>query len=130
MWQVGLLIRAHARGRHDHAGGAEAALEGLGVVEGLLDRVHLPGGSEPLDGRDLAPFGAKRGYEAGMEGLAINPHGAGPAVARVAALLDAEDLEVAEEGAEALPGFGLRREEVPVDFVSAHASSARICSAK
>ena len=41
-WQVGLLALVQRRRRHDHSGGAEAALEPLRVEEGLLHRVKAP----------------------------------------------------------------------------------------
>ena len=116
--------------RHHHAGRAVAALEGLCVVERLLHRVELPVLGQALDGRHFAPFGAKGGHQAGMEWLAVQPHRAGAAIAGVAAFLDAKDLQVAQKGAQALAGLRLGRVEVAVDLVSAHASSARICSAK
>ena len=132
MRQVG-LVRLVERGRgrrHDHAGGAVAALEGLGVVERLLHGMKLAVLGETLDGRDLAPVGAERGHETGMERLVIDPYGAGAAVTRVATLLHPEDFEVAQEGAQTLSGLGVDRVEVAVDFISSHTSSARICSAK
>ena len=101
-----------------------------GTVTALTkSRVAVLGG-EALEGRDPAPLGAEGRDEAGVERLAVDPHGAGSAVARVAAFLHTEDFEVAQEGAQTLSGAGIDRVESAVDFVPAHASSARICSAK
>ena len=52
------------------------------------------------------------------------------AVAGIAALLDAEHIEVAQEGAQALAGPRLGGIETTVDLIVAHDSSARICSAR
>jgi hypothetical protein len=107
MRQVGLVASSKAaRPCHHHAGGAVAALEGLRVVERLLDGMQLAVLGEALDGRDLAALAAEGGHQAGVERLAVEPHRAGAAVARVAAFLDAEHFEVAQEGAQALAGFG------------------------
>ena len=131
MRQIVLVRLECGRGRgHDHAGRTVAALEGLGVVEGLLHRMKRAVLGEPLDGRDPAAFAAEGGHEAGMVGLAVDPHGAGAAVAGVAALLDAEHFKVAQEGAQALAGFRLGGVAPAIDVERAHASSARICSAK
>ncbi len=130
--QVGLVRFVEGRrGRgHHHAGGAVAALEGLRVVERLLDGMKHAVLGETLDGRDLAAVAAKGGHQAGMERVAVEPHGAGAAVAGIAAFLDAEHLEVAQEGAQALAGLRFGRIETAVYFVVAHASSSRICSAR
>ena len=122
------------RCRHDHACGAEAALKGLRIEERLLHRVELAVAGEPFDGGDLVPGAAEGGHQAGMEGHAVEPDGAGAAVALVAALLDAEEAELAQEGSEALPRLRLRREGPAVHgeihaVAPGFASSARICSA-
>ena len=132
MRQVGLvrLVERRRGRRHHHAGGAVAALEGLRVVEGLLDWMQLAVLGEALDGGDLAALAAEGGHQTGMERLAVQPHRAGAAVAGIAALLDAEDFQVAQEGAQALAGLRFGRVKAAVDLVFAHDSSARICSAR
>ncbi len=65
---------------------------------------------EPLDGGDLAPRGAEGGHQAGVERHAVEPDRAGAAIALVAAFLDAEPAELAQEGAQALAGRGFGRE--------------------
>ena len=127
-------LAVEGRCRHDHACGAEAALKGLRIEEGLLHRVELAVAGEPFDGGDLVPGAAEGGHQAGMERHAVEPDGAGAAVALVAAFLDAEEAELAQEGSEALTGRRLRREG-PAVHGEIHAeapglaSSARICSA-
>ncbi len=103
------------RRRHDHAGGAEAALEGLRVEKGLLHGMQLAVLGQALDGGDLAPGGAEGRDEAAMEGHAVEPDRAGAAIALVAALLDAEPAVLAQEGAQALAGRGLGRKLLAVD---------------
>jgi hypothetical protein len=101
----------------------------------------------------LAPGGVEGRHQAGMNGHAVEPHGAGAAIAGVAALLDPEYAPVTQEGAQALsrcwlggkqfavdvvvhPGIGraggMRIRNVGMFHLRAPdcASSARICSAK
>ena len=122
---VGLVERGRGR-RHHHAGGAVAALEGLRVMEGLLDGMQLAVLGEAFDGGDLLAFAAEGRHQAGMERLAVHPHRAGAAVAGVAAFLDAEHFQVAQEGAQALAGLRFGRVQAAIDLVLAHDSSARI----
>ena len=88
-----------------------------------------------------------------MNGHAVEPHGAGAAIAGVAAFLDAEHAAIAQEGAQALSRRRLGGKQLAVDVVvrpgidgagamrirnvgifhlraPGCASSARICSAK
>src|SRR5262249_12506723 len=124
-------VRLVERGRgHDHAGSAVAALEALRVVEGLLQRMELSLVRQALDGRDPAPLGTEGRYQAGMERLAVAMDGAGAAVARVAAFLDAKNLEVSQEGAQALARVRIGL-VLPAVHLELHgASSARISSAR
>jgi len=130
MRQVVFVRLVECSRRHDHAGGAEAALEGLGVMECLLQGMQRAISGKAFDSGDLAALAAEGGDQAGVERLAVDVHRAGAAVARVAAFLDAEDFQIAQEGAQALAGLRLGRIELAVDLELAHASSARICSAK
>ena len=114
---------------HDHACGAEAALEGLRIEKRLLHRVQLAVLGEPLDSGDLALGGAEGRQQAAMIGHAVEPHRAGAAIALVAAFLDTEPAMLAQEGAQALPRSRFRRELPAVDGEVHRASSARICSA-
>ena len=134
--QVGAPAPVERRRRHDHAGGAEAALEPLRVQEGALHRVQFALGRprrprQPLDGGDVAAARPERRGDAAVDRLAVDPHRAGPAVAGVAALLDAEPAEVAQKGAQALAGAGrvLRRDAVDGEAHGAP-SSSRISPAR
>src|SRR3954466_16387624 len=75
--------------RHDLPGGAVAALERVVLDERPLHRVQLVAVGEPLDRGDLVPGGRHRQRQAGQHPAAVDPHGAGPAGALVAALLAA-----------------------------------------
>lgn len=133
-WQLLARLRIEGRCGHDHARGAIAALKGLRIEKRLLHRVQSAVLREPFDGDDLVPGAAEGRHEAGMVGHAVEPDRASAAVSLVAALFDAEEAELAQEGSEALPRRGLRREG-PAVHGEIHAvapgfvSSARICSA-
>src|SRR5512135_2390708 len=71
--------------RQDHARRAEAALEAVLLAERLLHGVELPVRREALDRRDLRAVGLDREHRAGLDGLAVEEHGARSALARVAA---------------------------------------------
>src|ERR1700710_956951 len=90
-------------------------------------------GRKTLDGGDGMAIGAKGGDQAAMQRLAVDQHGAGAAVAGVAAFLDAEMAELAQKGPQALSGPRAFRKFLAVDLI-AHGragpcSSARISSA-
>ena len=112
--EVRPLRLVERRRGHDHAGGAEAALEALRVEEGALHRVQFAGFAETFDGRDVAALGAERRNEATVHRLAVDEHGAGAAVAGIAALLDAEPAELAQEGAQTLAGRRPRENSLPL----------------
>ena len=61
-------------------------------------------GRKAFDGGDGVAIGAEGRDQAAMHRLAVDQHGAGAAVAGVAALLDAEMPEFAQEGSQALAG--------------------------
>ncbi len=114
--EIGALRLIERRAGHDHAGGAEAALESLCVEERLLHRMDAALGRETFDGGDGMAFGAKGRDDAAMHRLAIKQYGAGTAVAGIAAFLDAEMAEFAQEGAQALAGLRLLQKAVAVDL--------------
>src|SRR5262245_34742429 len=85
-----------------------------------------------LDGGHAMAVGAEGRDQAAMHRLAVEQHGAGAAVAGIAAFLDAEMAELAQEGAQALPGARLLGKRFAVDFKphqAAPCSSLRISSA-
>src|SRR5262245_49110006 len=71
------LLRQHGPGRQDHAGRADAALDGAGPGEGLLDLVEPPvAAREPLHRRDLAVSSPRHREQARQDGYAVEQHGA------------------------------------------------------
>jgi hypothetical protein len=122
------------RAGQDHAGGAEPALKGLRIEKRLLHRVRVAISCEALDGGDGMAIGAEGGNQAAMHRLAIDQHRAGAAVAGVAAFLDAEMPEVAQESPQALSGARAFRKLLAVDFEghghTAPCNSVRISSAR
>jgi len=62
--------------RHDHAGGAEAALEGLVFEKGLLHGIEVAVLRETFDGGDLFVFDIAGECEARADGFAVDQHGA------------------------------------------------------
>ena len=68
---------------------AVAALEGVVLDERGLHRVQRLGRAEALDGGDVDAFLHHRERQAGVDAAAVDEHGAGAALAAVAALLGA-----------------------------------------
>ena len=100
--QVALLLVGERRRRHDHARGAEPALEPGGVAELALHRVQVLRRAETFDGGDVASLGAERGRDAAVHRVAVEPDRAGAAIACVATLFDAVPAQRADERAQAL----------------------------
>ena len=93
---------------HDHAGGAEAALERLGVEKRLLHRMQFAVAGEPLERGDLAALGAEGGNEATVDRLAVEPDRARAAIAGVTPFLHSKPAEAragrfASTGRDAVP---------------------------
>src|SRR3974390_529009 len=80
--------------RHDHAAYAVAALRGLLLHEGALQRMRRRDGAEALDGRYLARAERPDRGDAGAHGTAVNQHRAGAALCKPAAELGAVELEI------------------------------------
>src|ERR1039457_1325369 len=84
-------VRGFLQQRHagdDHAGSAIAALHGALLEEGVLQRVV-----DAFDGRDLFAGGGAHGEFTRADGLAIEQHGAGAALAFAASVLGAGKVE-------------------------------------
>src|ERR1039457_5964119 len=99
-------VRGFLQQRHagdDHAGSAIAALHGALLEEGVLQRVV-----DAFDGRDLFAGGGAHGEFTRADGLAIEQHGAGAALAFAASVLGAGKVEVvAEDGEQGDVGVGV-----------------------
>ncbi len=99
---------------HDHAGGAEAALEAVFVPEGFLHGVELAVGGEAFDGGDAAAIGLDREQGAGFDGAAFEHDGAGAADGSFAADVGAGEAgDVAEV---------MDEEQARLDFIFARAA--------
>src|SRR5690348_2115312 len=87
---LGMALVHAGDGRHDLPGRAVAALERVVVDEGLLHRVQRRAGrAQPFDRRHVAALRNGGETEAGERALAVDQHGAGAALAVVAALFGA-----------------------------------------
>src|SRR5690606_3762649 len=96
--RVGVVVEQRL-GDHDHAGGAVAALDGVLLEEGLLQRVQLISGVQPFEGEHLAARHVFDRQQAGEERLAVNQNGAAPTAALLAARLRRRIAElVAQQG--------------------------------
>lgn len=87
-------------GGHHHAVDAVAALGGLFVDEGLLQRMGMGGIAESFEGNHLAAHGSLHRGDAGAGGDAIHQHGAGAALAEAAAELGTVQLQVVAQDIE------------------------------
>ena len=64
---------------HQHARGAEAALQRVMRVKRFLQRVQLPDAPEAFDRFDAAAIGLHRKHQTGTRAIAVYQHRAGPA---------------------------------------------------
>ena len=98
-------VRAQQRlGAHQHSGRADAALRRAVGDEGALqDRERAIGLGEALDRRHRAPGALADGDDARADLLAVEQHGAGAAVAGVAADLGAGEAELVAQGIREAP---------------------------
>jgi hypothetical protein len=112
--RVGVLLQ-QADGTEDHAGGAPAALHGVGLDEGFLDGMEATVRGKALDGRDaLAGDGADLG-QAGARGDTLDEDSTGGTLAFAAAVLGAGEVEVIAKDAEERPiGVGINAPFRPV----------------
>ena len=85
-------------GGHDDAGQAVAALAGLLVEEGLLQRMQLVRRAEPLDGGHAAAGDRAGLARAGEDRLAVDQHHAGAALLQPAAVARAHQAEMVAQG--------------------------------
>jgi len=125
MGKIGVLLGSERGRGHDHARGAEAALEGVRVKERLLHGMDRAVRREALDGRDPAAGRTISRHQAGMERHAVEPDRAGAAIAGVTAFLHPEGTALAQERAQALPRLGRGRKQLAVDDESAAAVALR-----
>ncbi len=102
-------------GGHEHPGRAVAALDCAGFDEGGLQRVQPLGSAEPLDGLHAPARDLPDGRQAGADGLSVEEHGAGPALAfAIAALFCAGEPQFVAQHIEQRP----RRIDLEADRAS------------
>ncbi len=97
-------------GRDDEAGRAEAALQRPVLEELALDRMQFAALGNALDRCDRAALGLGGEHQAGADHLAVQHHGAGPAIARAAAFLRASQAKLEAQCVE--QGFAWIGEEL------------------
>src|ERR1044072_1813602 len=90
--RVLVLLEQRAR-RHQHARGAESALQAVLLGEALLHRMELAALLQPLDRGDLRAVGLHGEHRARLDRVAVEDHGACPAVRGVAADVGARHPE-------------------------------------
>ena len=91
---LGLAFGDQARRRADLARRAIAALEGVMIDEGLLQRMQRAVLRKPLDRGDACAILHDRQRQAGNNAPAVDQHGAGAALALVATLFRAGQIEM------------------------------------
>ena len=89
----GSAIEQRLGGDQD-AGRAVAALRAAEVGKAVLQRVQTAVAGQPFNGRDLAPLALGRQQQAREHRLAIDQHGACAALAQLAAVLGAGELQI------------------------------------
>src|SRR5262249_1790688 len=126
---AGVLVAREERARrHQHARGAEAALQSVLFGEALLHRVELAALLQALDGSDLRAVGLHREHGARLDRLAVELNSAGAAVRGVAADVRAGHAEnLAQQVHQQQARLDLRLPHRPVyrdaDLVLGHISS-------
>src|SRR5688572_13639496 len=113
---------------HDDAGGAEAALQPVHLVQRLLQGRELSVLRHRLDGGDLVALHLHRVDEAGARGLAVDEHRAGAAHAVLAAdMRSGEPAVLAQHVGEELPRLCANRValSIYVQFEFKHLTTAR-----
>src|SRR5215217_1750663 len=110
-----IAVQQRPRG-HDHAGGAEAALEAVRLHETLLHGVERAVALHVLDGADLVAARHRGEHGAGLHGLSVEVDDAGAAVGGVTAPVGTGQAErLAQEVHEQQPRLDLPRDLAAVD---------------
>ena len=93
-------------GGDEETGGADAALQRGAFQKALLQRMQVALLGQAFDGLDLGPFGFGGKDDAAIDRQAVHQHGAGAAIAVVAAFFGPGQAQVfAQDLEEALPRF-------------------------
>src|SRR5258708_2852777 len=111
------LRREQGRRLHDHAVDAVAALCSLLLDERLLQRVRLLGRTQALERDHLLPLCCRRRVHTGADRLAVEVHGAGPALRETATETGAVQPQIVAQHVQKRRGgvVQLDRSPLPVD---------------
>src|SRR5437879_4090319 len=91
----GSRILAEQRFRGEQEGGRTVpALRRAELGEGVLERMQRPAPCHSLDGFHAVPRAREAEHQTGKHGLAVHEHGAGAALAQLAAMLRAGETQV------------------------------------
>src|SRR5438876_8340357 len=91
----GSRILAEQRFRGEQEGGRTVpALRRAELGEGVLERMQRPAPCHSLDGFHAVPRARQAEHQTGKHGLAVHEHGAGAALAQLAAMLRAGETQV------------------------------------
>ena len=120
------LMRQQLRHRHQDPRRAEAALQAVQFMEGLLDRMQgTVGPRQPFHRADIAPLGLHRQHQAAARRTAIHQHGARAAHAMLAAHMGAGHAQLAtQEIRQIHPRLGA---SLPGCAIDAQPDGQRLC---
>ena len=82
---------------HDHPRRAEAALQGVVLMKGRLNRMQCAAWRETFDRRDRGSVGHHSENRTGFDGLSIDIDGAGAALRRVATDMGSGEAEIVSQ---------------------------------
>jgi hypothetical protein len=97
------FLEEQAVGIQDHAGGAEAALEGVVFDESFLDGMKSSIDGEPFDGQYVLPPDLPDRNLARTDRFLTDDNSAGPAEAFAAAVLGSGETQIGAKDPEKLP---------------------------
>jgi hypothetical protein len=113
--RAGMLVEQRFRSDQE-AGRADAALQGGSLQEALLKGMQVALARQPFNRFQRRSFGLNGQHDAAIHRHAVHQHGAGAAVAVVAAFLRSGQPQlVAENFQETLPGFAKKLGFLAVD---------------
>ena len=112
--RVRRLLEERLRGE-DHRRGGVAGLDGAGVDERLLDRVHLAGDAETLDRLDRVPVRLGGEHDIRRHEPAVDEHRRGAGFARVRAVPHAVEAGPPQRGAQGFVRLAGQRAGCSVD---------------
>src|SRR5205823_4140759 len=93
-------MRGRKRSSEKRVGGEQeggctvSALRGAELGKGVLQRMQRPTPCHPLDGFDVPPGAREAEHQTGKHGLPVHQHGAGAALAQLAAVFRAGETQV------------------------------------